>query len=132
MDGLSIDLVTVVVPDYDDALSYFRAVLGFVVIEDTCLCASKRWVVVAPNKTSSMRLLLAKAANSEQRAVIGGQTGGRVFLFLSTVNFEETYQKYLTNGVNFIEAPRCESYGMVVKFKDTYGNLWDLVQSRLE
>jgi catechol 2,3-dioxygenase-like lactoylglutathione lyase family enzyme len=104
-------------------------VLGFRLIEDTPQGPTKRFVRVAP-PGSETALLLAKAANPEQTARIGDQTGGRVFLFLDTDDFRRDYNAYQAKGVEFTEAPREESYGTVVVFRDLYGNLWDLVQHR--
>ena len=118
--------IALVVADYDEALDYFVGTLGFDQLEDTDMGGGKRWVVVAPSG-GGCALLLAKAKNDEQRAAIGRQTGGRVFLFLETQNFDRDYERYDELGVDFIEEPRRESYGKVVVFRDLYGNLWDLV-----
>jgi uncharacterized glyoxalase superfamily protein PhnB len=74
--------------------------------------------------------LLAKASNEVQRAAIGNSTGGRVAFFLYTDNFTETYQSYLSCGVEFTESPRSEEFGQVVVFKDKYGNKWDLIERK--
>ncbi len=118
--------IALVVADYDEALDYFVGTLGFDQLEDTDMGGGKRWVVVAPSG-GGCALLLAKAKNDEQRAAIGRQTGGRVFLFLETQDFDRDYERYDELGVDFIEEPRRESYGKVVVFRDLYGNLWDLV-----
>ena len=118
--------IALVVADYDEALDYFVGTLGFDQLEDTDMGGGKRWVVVAPSG-GGCALLLAKAKNDEQRAAIGKQTGGRVFLFLETQDFDRDYECYDELGVDFIEEPRRESYGKVVVFRDLYGNLWDLV-----
>ena len=118
--------IALVVADYDEALDYFVGTLGFDQLEDTDMGGGKRWVVVAPS-AGGCALLLAKAKNDEQRAAIGKQTGGRVFLFLETQDFDRDYQRYDELGVDFIEEPRRETYGKVVVFRDLYGNLWDLV-----
>jgi catechol 2,3-dioxygenase-like lactoylglutathione lyase family enzyme len=118
--------IALVVADYDEALDYFVGTLGFDQLEDTDMGGGKRWVVVAPSG-GGCALLLAKAKNDEQRAAIGKQTGGRVFLFLETQDFDRDYERYDELGVDFIEEPRRESYGKVVVFRDLYGNLWDLV-----
>lgn len=118
--------IALVVADYDEALDYFIGTLGFDQLEDTDMGGGKRWVVVAPSG-GGCALLLAKAKNDEQRAAIGKQTGGRVFLFLETQDFDRDYERYDELGVDFIEEPRRESYGKVVVFRDLYGNLWDLV-----
>ncbi len=87
---------------------------------------SKRWVTVAP-PDGGTSLLLAKGEET-QAAFIGNQTGGRVFLFLHTNNFDADYRLMLQKGVEFTEQPRKEPYGTVVVFKDLYGNLWDLIE----
>ena len=96
--------------------------------EDARLDAEKRWVVVAPPGSVESGLLLARAANVRQTAAIGNQSGGRVFLFLSTDNFDRDHATYLQRGVNFTEPPRVEPYGKVAVFEDHYGNRWDLIE----
>jgi catechol 2,3-dioxygenase-like lactoylglutathione lyase family enzyme len=122
--------ITLVVPDYDEALAWYVNVMGFSLIEDTPLSDNKRWVIVSPGKGSN--LLLAKAATSEQSAAIGNQTGGRVFLFLETDDFERDYTLYGRNGVIFEENPRQEPYGTVAVFKDKFGNRWDLIEPKAQ
>jgi catechol 2,3-dioxygenase-like lactoylglutathione lyase family enzyme len=124
-----IGLVSLVVDDYDDALAFFVGKLGFSVAEDSVVPEqSKRWVVVTPPGASESRLLLAKASNEEQKARVGSQTGGRVFLFLYTDDFWRDYERYKSNGVVFVREPKREPYGMVAVFQDLYGNLWDLLE----
>jgi catechol 2,3-dioxygenase-like lactoylglutathione lyase family enzyme len=124
-------MVSLLVRDYDEAIHFFIDRLGFVVIEDRELPEeSKRWVVVAPPGPSPTRLLLARASTRRQRSCIGNQTGGRVGFFLHTDDFERDYAVFHSRGVEFIEAPRIEAYGMVAVFCDLYGNLWDLIEHR--
>ena len=126
---LDIRQISLLVRDYDEAIAYYRDFLGFELIADTQQTPTKRWVVVAP-RGGVARLLLAKASNEHQAARVGDQTGGRVFLFLATDDFDATYARYAAAGVHFIEAPRQEAYGKVVVFEDLYGNRWDLVERR--
>jgi catechol 2,3-dioxygenase-like lactoylglutathione lyase family enzyme len=127
----SIALVSLVVRDYDEALAFFVGKLGFMLIEDTYVPEQdKRWVVVAPPGGGETRLLLARASNEEQRARIGAQTGGRVFLFLYTDNLERDVARYKEAGITFVREPREQPYGTVAVFEDLYGNLWDLLQPR--
>lgn len=127
----SINAVTLVVRDYDEALAFYVGTLGFTLIEDTFIQAqNKRWVVVAPPGSTGSRLLLARAVGEEQLSRIGNQTGGRVFLFLHTDDFWRDYEAYRKKGVVFIREPAEESYGTVSVFRDPYGNLWDLVQPK--
>lgn len=121
-------LVTVVVRDYDEALAYYIERLGFTLVEDSPLAGDKRWVVVAPPGGGDCALLLAQAASEAQRKAVGAQTGGRVFLFLYTDNFERDYAAYRERGVVFSELPRREPYGTVAVFTDLYGNRWDLIE----
>ena len=127
----SLGLVSLVVREYDEALSFYVGTLGFKLVEDTEVPEqNKRWVVVAPPGSTETGLLLARAANPEQAERVGNQTGGRVFLFLYTDNLERDYQAYKAKGVMFVREPKEEPYGTVAVFKDVYGNLWDLLQPR--
>jgi phosphoglycolate phosphatase len=123
----TIGCVTLLVRDYDEALAYFRDRLGFDLVEDTDLGGGKRWVVVAP-PGGGTGLLLARAATPEQAARVGDQTGGRVFLFLRTDDFQRDYHALRARGVAFVEEPRREPFGTVAVFTDLYGNRWDLVE----
>ena len=120
--------IAVVVNDYDEAIRFYTEKLHFTLVEDTRLSETKRWVVVAPKGSDGCSLLLAKAANEEQQTRIGNQTGGRVFLFLHTDNFQRDYQNLLDQQINIVRAPSQESYGTVAVFADLYGNLWDLIE----
>ena len=126
----SIAHIAIVVREYDEAIAWYTQVLGFELIEDSPRTPEKRWVLVAPRGGNGGALLLARAANAEQTSRVGNQTGGRVFLFLHTDNFQRDYGAYLARGVKFIELPRQEAYGSVVVFEDLYGNRWDLIERK--
>ena len=129
----NLSMLTLVVPDYDEAIAFYVEILGFDLLEDTPLDPTKRWVRVRPRGNaggSGTCLLLARATTEEQLARVGDQTGGRVFLFLETDNFWEDYERWRARDVRFLETPREELYGTVVVFQDLYGNRWDLIQRR--
>lgn len=126
----TVAMVTLLVRDYDEAIRYFTLVLGFTLREDADLGEGKRWVIVAPSGSDGAAILLAKAVTEDEKSRIGNQTGGRVFLFLYTSDFQKDYQQMLSNGVQFLEQPRHEAYGWVVVFKDLYGNKWDFIQRK--
>ena len=127
----SIGLVSLVVREYDEALAFYVGTLGFTLNEDRYVPEQgKRWVTVAPPGSTESRLLLARATGDEQVERVGNQTGGRVFLFLYTDNFERDYLTYKAKGVMFVREPKEEPYGTVAAFKDLYGNSWDLLQPR--
>ena len=123
-----LSLTAVVVRDYDEAIAFFVGKLGFELREDTRLDEEKRWVVVAPPGSIESGILLAKAANPGQAQAIGNQSGGRVFLFLATDDFNRDYEAFRARGVKFLREPRREPYGTVAVFEDLYGNRWDLIE----
>jgi len=121
--------VALVVKEYDEAIEFFTKTLDFSLVEDTYQPEQdKRWVLVCPPGSAGPKLLLARATTPEQERAIGNQTGGRVFLFLSTDDFWRDYNRMKERGVVFVREPKTEPYGTVVVFKDLYGNLWDLIQ----
>ena len=120
--------IALVVNDYDEAIEFYTKKLGFQLLEDTVLTPEKRWVVIAPRGAKECSLLLAKAANEEQRASVGNQTGGRVFLFLFTDDFWRDYNNMVIKGIEFVREPVVEAHGTVAVFKDLYGNLWDFIE----
>jgi catechol 2,3-dioxygenase-like lactoylglutathione lyase family enzyme len=119
--------IALVVNDYDEAIQFYTQKLGFILIEDTVLSETKRWVIIAPPGSNGCRLLLAKAANEHQQSRVGDQTGGRVFLFLHTDDFWRDYNNLKLNNVTIIREPIEETWGTVAVFADLYGNLWDLI-----
>ncbi len=125
-----IGFIALLVPDYDAAIAYYTGVLGFQLVSDTVIAEEpgKRWILVAPPGSHETRILLMKAETPEQRQRIGDQTGGRVFLFLHTEDFQRDYEAFSARGVAFTEAPRQEEYGTVAVFQDFLGNKWDLLE----
>lgn len=127
---MGIATVSLIVADYDEAIAFYTEKLGFSLLEDGDFGAGKRWVRVAAADGQGAVLLLAKASDTTQQAMVGQQGGGRVWLFLETDDFDRDYQAMVSRGVQFLEAPRHESYGSVAVFVDLYGNRWDLIQRR--
>jgi catechol 2,3-dioxygenase-like lactoylglutathione lyase family enzyme len=128
-----LELVALIVRDYDTAIAFFVDVLGFELVEDTPSLTNdgraKRWVVVRPPGAVT-GILLARADGAEQQAAIGTQFAGRVGMFLRVDDFDATYARLEAAGVEFVSAPRDEAYGRVVVFKDIEGNRWDLLGPR--
>ena len=120
--------LSLLINDYDEALNFYIQKLHFTLVENTDMGEGKRWVLIAPPGSTGCNLLLAKAINEEQKSRVGNQTGGRVFLFLNTDNFERDYQNLLNQGITIVRKPVKETYGTVAVFADLYGNLWDLIE----
>jgi catechol 2,3-dioxygenase-like lactoylglutathione lyase family enzyme len=123
--------IALVVRDYDEAIQFFVELLGFELISDEYQPEQdKRWVVVAPpgSGLEAASIILARASNDEQAKAIGNQSGGRVFLFLETDDFDHDFAAMTAKGIRFVREPATQAYGKVAVFEDLYGNLWDLVQ----
>ncbi len=125
-----LDLVSLIVTDYDEAIRFFVQALDFALVEDrvshTTDGREKRWVVVRPHRGGT-GFVLARADGEAQCSAIGTQWAGRVGLFLRVGDFEKTYTSLMATGVEFEGAPRDEPYGRVVVFRDPFGNRWDLL-----
>ena len=118
--------LSLVVPDYDEAIAFYCGILGFTLTADLPQ-DGKRWVTVQP-PGGGCQLVLARADTPAQQAIIGNQAGGRVWLFLYTDDLMRDHAAWLDAGVVFRETPRHEAYGKVVVFEDLYGNAWDLIE----
>lgn len=131
--AVNLGLITVVVSEYDPAISFFVDVLGFELVEDSPALTNdgrpKRWVVVRPPGAAT-GLLLARADGPEQAAIVGKQAAGRVGFFLNVEDFDIAYARMAAAGVRFLTAPRAEPYGRVAVFLDIAGNKWDLIGSQ--
>lgn len=127
---MQIDLVALIVDEYDPAIAFFTDVLGFDLVEDSPSLTNdgrpKRWVVVRPPGAQT-GLLLARADGEHQSAAVGNQAAGRVGFFLRVDDFDAMYRKMTEAGVAFLRAPRTEPYGRVAVFLDIAGNRWDLL-----
>ncbi|MFE9183689.1 VOC family protein [Micromonospora haikouensis] len=127
---MQIDLVTLVVAEYDPAIAFFTEVLGFELVEDSPAQTTdgrpKRWVVVRPPGAQT-GLLLARADGERQEAAVGAQTAGRVGFFLRVDDFDAAHRRLVDAGVEFLRPPRAEPYGRVAVFRDIAGNPWDLL-----
>jgi catechol 2,3-dioxygenase-like lactoylglutathione lyase family enzyme len=131
---MELELISIVVRDYDEAIGFFTTALGFDLVEDSpALTTSggrpKRWVVVRP-PAAQTGILLARADGEDQAAVVGTQVAGRVGFFLRVDDFDAAYERMTAAGVEFVGSPRSEPYGRVVVFRDIAGNKWDLLGPR--
>ena len=125
-----LELIALVVRDYDAAIRFFVDVLQFELVEDTPSLTNdgraKRWVVVRP-RGGTTGVLLARADGDQQIRIVGQQFGGRVGLFLRVDDFDAAYRRLLAAGVTFVSPPRDEPYGRLAVFLDLEGNRWDLL-----
>jgi len=123
-----IGYVSLLVPNYGEAKDYYTRALGFTLLEDTDLGDGKHWIVISPGHGEGTGLVLAEAKTEEEKAAVGKQGAGRVWLFLHTDDFKRDHWRFQANGIRFLEQPREEPYGTVAVFEDRYGNKWDLLE----
>ena len=130
---MGLELVTLIVENYDHAIDFFVGALGFELLEDSPALTNdgrpKRWVVVRP-PGSGTSLLLAQADGDAQAAAVGHQFAGRVGFFLRVADFDAAFERMQAAGVVFATVPRTEAYGRVAVFLDISGNRWDLLGPR--
>jgi len=131
---MQLELVALIVRDYDRAIAFFVDVLGFDLVDDSPSTTTdgrpKRWVVVRPPGAAT-GILLARADGDRQADAVGDQFAGRVGLFLRVDDFDATHARMLAAGVVFVRPPRVEPYGTVAVFLDVEGNRWDLIGPRV-
>ncbi len=127
MTGVSLFMVSIMVPDMDDAIEHYTHDWGFTLVSDSRHLSGHRWVEVAPDGGAKLRLV--EASNEEQREVIGRQVANRVAFFLNLVEFEATVARWANNGIQIAEPSRQESFGKVTVLKDKYGNRWDALDA---
>ncbi|WP_304452126.1 VOC family protein [Nocardiopsis sp. YSL2] len=127
---MHMDLVTIVVDEYDPAIAFFVDALGFELVEDAFSLTNdgraKRWVLVRP-PGGGTGLLLARADGERESAVVGSQVAGRVGFFLRVDDFERSHARMAEAGVRFVTESRDEPYGRIAVFLDVAGNRWDLL-----
>ena len=125
---MRLSLTALLVRDYDEAIDWYTKVLGFRLARDEDQGGGKRWVVIEDE--AGRGLLLARAKKPDELAAVGNQHGGRVGFFMQVADFDAAFERMSAAGASFDEAPRHESYGSVVAFRDLYGNRWDLIEPR--
>ena len=123
--------ITLLVHDYDEAIAFYCHKLQFHIVEDKPMSETKRWVLLASPGSTGTSILLTKAVTDEQRALVGKQAAGKVFLFLFTDNLTSDYDHLVKSGVEIIEEPEVKPHGKVLIFSDLYGNRFDLIEPNL-
>lgn len=129
MSHADLFMVTLVVPDMDDAIAHYTGDWGFRLIENSRHVSGHRWVVVDPGKGARLRLV--EASTDAQRAAIGNQAGGRVAFFLNVASFDATVSQWAARGIVTVEPERREPYGRIIVLSDKYGNRWDVFDAEV-
>lgn len=119
---------TLLVKNYDDAITFYTQKLNFILVEDVQLGDGKRWVTIQAKNQPDFGLVLSLASSELQKATVGKQAGDGIAFFMQTSDTKRDYTLFSKNGVVFIQEPTEQPYGIVAIFKDLYGNKWDLIQ----
>jgi catechol 2,3-dioxygenase-like lactoylglutathione lyase family enzyme len=117
-----INVVCLLVKDYDEALAFYTEKLGFEIAMDRSFGENQRWVSIKlPNSALELSLGLASAA--EDLETVGRQGGQFPFFVIHSPDFENSYQQYLSKEVEFLGQPQKNPWGTTATFKDLYGNI---------
>lgn len=127
---MKIEHFTLLVKNYEEAINFYTNILGFSLLEDTLLDNNKRWVLLSPDKLGKPSILLVKVSDDTEFKILGNQTGNNVFLFLSTDELQSFYDHLLANEVFIVNSPLDEPWGIILKFKDLYGNVIEVIQPK--
>jgi catechol 2,3-dioxygenase-like lactoylglutathione lyase family enzyme len=119
---LHLRYVTVLVRNYDEALTWYTHILGMKKVEDRTFGPGQRWIVVAPENDNEPGIVLEVPHSDISRAERVGKETNWVFQVADCAKFYETLQK---QGVHFIEPPKQQPWGtMQAIFEDPYGNIF--------
>ena len=114
-------IASLLVKDYDEAISFYSGKLGFVVVEDVPM-GPDRWVTIAlPNGHETVFALHVAKGDSDV-ALVGKQGGSFPFLGITTDNCLSDYKRLKALGVKFQGEPQVRPYGTGVMLEDLYGN----------
>ena len=126
---------TFYVLDQDKAYDFYVNKLGFEVRTDAPMGPGARWLTVGPKGQPDMELVLyavqpGMALDEDSakhlRAVLEkGKLGGGVF---EADDCRKTYAELKSKGVQFIQPPKDQPYGIEAIFTDGCGNWFSLTQ----
>ncbi len=124
------------VHDQDEALAFYTQKLGFEVKRDVTVAelGNFRWLSVGPAGQDVAIVLMAipgepvmdEATQEEVRQLMAKGFAGT--LFLTTDDVYADYEALTSRGVEFIDAPFEQPYGIDSSFRDPSGNHFRLAQ----
>jgi catechol 2,3-dioxygenase-like lactoylglutathione lyase family enzyme len=125
------------VHDQDEALAFYVGKLGMQVRADVTLpeMGGFRWLTVSPMDQPDFTIVLMaipgppimdEATSAQVRDLMGKGFAGTVFL--TTPDCEKSYEELVARGVEFIDKPHRQPYGIDSSFRDPSGNNFRLTQ----
>src|SRR5262244_2781396 len=110
-------ITSLLVNDYDEAIRFYSAKLGFVVVEDVRM-GKDRWVTIALPNSHETVFALHVARSDGDRALVGKQGGTFPFLGLTTDDGLGDDKRLKQLGVKFHGEPEVRPYGTGVMLED--------------
>ena len=125
------------VHDQDEALAFYTDKLGMEVQSDVTVpeMGNFRWLTVAPPGQSDVSIVLMaipgppmldEATAAQVRDLMGKGFAGTVFL--TTPDCQASYEELSARGVEFVDKPEKQLYGIDAGFRDPSGNNFRLTQ----
>ena len=125
------------VHDQDEALAFYTDKLGMVVRSDVTVpeMGNFRWLTVSPPDQEDMAVVLMaipgppmidEATQAQITDLMGKGYAGTVFL--TTDDCQKSYEDLTGRGVEFIDKPFQQPYGIDASFRDPSGNSFRLTQ----
>ncbi len=113
---------TVAVKDQDRALEFYTKKLGFEVVVDVPFSPTQRWIELKIPGAETQVVLFTPPGQEDR---IGTSTN----IVFTSDNVEATYEQLKKRGVEFLQPPTKESWGVYTLFKDPDGNVFCLSSS---
>jgi len=111
---------TLFVNDQNAALDFYTK-LGFSVHTDA-LFGSMRWLTLSLPGCNDLELVLMPAESEQEKALVGKQAADKPFISLESNDAYKDYEKLKELGIQGLEKPEAQPWGVSFGFKDLYGN----------
>jgi catechol 2,3-dioxygenase-like lactoylglutathione lyase family enzyme len=121
--------------DQDEALHFYRDLLGFEVRNDMKMDNGFRWLTVGPKGQPDLEIILMEpkegpmwskdVADQVRKLVAAGTFGVGVF---ETADCRATYEELKAKGVQFLQPPTERFYGIEALVRDNSGDWFSLCE----
>jgi len=116
-----LNLISLLVKDYDATIHFYTRKLGFEVVEDAAM-GDDRWITLSLPKHSDVSIALHLARSVDDQALVGNQSGSFPLFGFETLDCMNDYNRMKALGVKFHGEPQQAPWGTGVLLEDLYGN----------
>jgi catechol 2,3-dioxygenase-like lactoylglutathione lyase family enzyme len=127
----SVTHLTRYVRNEDEALAFYRDVLGFEVHTDNMMDEKKRWLTVCTKEQKSFEVVLYNPHNwleGEAQSIALAQIGHQPLMVLGSNDIEALNKKLEAQGFTIVHPIGNMPWGRDLTFKDLYGDQVYVVQ----